>query len=184
MAERTVAVGDMLRQPENMDPVVHGIVASGERFSAVEAFKAEYLRAELARQIQQTLASFDALVVPTSPTIHTREAMKQEPVRYNSQLGVYTNFTNLADLSALALPAFPHGWFACGNYVDCARTARPCISELRLALAGTAGAYAGGNRKNAACRTGYLAAFRITRSSCRRRCAPDGHAVEPSVDPP
>ncbi|WCG84804.1 allophanate hydrolase [Pectobacterium sp. A5351] len=105
VAERTVAVGDMLRQPESMDPVVHGIVASGERFSAVEAFRAEYLRAELARQIQQTLASFDALVVPTSPTIHTREAMKQEPVRYNSQLGAYTNFTNLADLSALALPA-------------------------------------------------------------------------------
>ncbi|MEI7175130.1 allophanate hydrolase [Pectobacterium carotovorum] len=105
VAERTVAVGNMLQQPEKMDPVVHGIVASGERFSAVEAFKAEYLRAELARQIQQTLASFDALVVPTSPTIHTREAMKQEPVRYNSQLGTYTNFTNLADLSALALPA-------------------------------------------------------------------------------
>ncbi|MEQ9924594.1 MULTISPECIES: allophanate hydrolase [Pectobacterium] len=105
VAERTVAVGDMLQQPENMDPVVHGIVASGERFSAVEAFNAEYLRAELARQIQQTLASFDALVVPTAPTIHTREAMKQEPVRYNSQLGTYTNFTNLADLSALALPA-------------------------------------------------------------------------------
>lgn len=105
VAERTVAVGDMLQQPENMDPVVHGIVASGERFSAVEAFKAEYLRAELARQIQQTLASFDALVVPTSPTIHSIEAMKQEPVRYNSQLGTYTNFTNLADLSALALPA-------------------------------------------------------------------------------
>ncbi|MBN3079713.1 allophanate hydrolase [Pectobacterium polaris] len=105
VAERTVAVGDMLQQPENMDSVVHCIVASGERFSAVEAFKAEYLRAELARQIQQTLASFDALVVPTSPTIHTLEAMKQEPVRYNSQLGTYTNFTNLADLSALALPA-------------------------------------------------------------------------------
>ncbi|MBT9183222.1 allophanate hydrolase [Pectobacterium punjabense] len=105
VAERTVAVGELLRQPENMDPVVLGIVASGERFSAVDSFKAEYLRAELARQIQQRLTAFDALVVPTSPTIHTREAMKQEPVRYNSQLGTYTNFTNLADLSALALPA-------------------------------------------------------------------------------
>ncbi|MEH0876054.1 allophanate hydrolase [Pectobacterium cacticida] len=105
VAERTVAVGDILQQPENMDPVVHGIVANGERFSAVETFKAEYLRAELARQIQQTLAAFDALVVPTSPTIHTLEAIKREPVRYNSQLGTYTNFTNLADLSALALPA-------------------------------------------------------------------------------
>jgi len=104
VAERTVAVGDMLQHPDNMDPVVHGIVASGEQYSAVDTFKAEYLRAELTRQIQHTLSQFDALVVPTSPTIHTLEEMKQEPVRYNSQFGTYTNFTNLADLSALALP--------------------------------------------------------------------------------
>ncbi|QDY40918.1 allophanate hydrolase [Candidatus Pantoea soli] len=104
VAERTVAVGNMLDQPAAMDPVVHDIVSSGRRYSAVEAFQAEYLRADLARQIQQTLAQFDALVVPTSPTIHTLAAMQQEPVRYNSQFGTYTNFTNLADLSALALP--------------------------------------------------------------------------------
>ena len=104
VAERTVAVGEMLSRPEEMDPVVYGIVASGNDYSAVDAFKAEYLRAELTRQIQQTLSQFDALVVPTSPTIHTLEEMKQEPVRYNSQFGTYTNFTNLADLSALALP--------------------------------------------------------------------------------
>ncbi|WP_336795904.1 allophanate hydrolase [Erwinia aphidicola] len=104
VAERTVAVGEMLSRPEEMDPVVYGIVASGNSYSAVDAFKAEYLRAELTRQIQQTLSQFDALVVPTSPTIHTLEEMKQEPVRYNSQFGTYTNFTNLADLSALALP--------------------------------------------------------------------------------
>ena len=104
VAERTVAVGDMLDRPEEMDPVVHGIVASGNNYSAVDAYKAEYLRAELTRQIQQTLSQFDALVVPTSPTIHTLEEMKQEPVRFNSQFGTYTNFTNLADLSALALP--------------------------------------------------------------------------------
>lgn len=105
VAERTVAVGDMLNLPEEMDPVVHGIVSSGLKYSAVEAYQAEYLRAELTRQIQQTLASFDALVVPTSPTIHTLEEMKQEPVRFNSHFGTYTNFTNLADLAALALPA-------------------------------------------------------------------------------
>ena len=105
VAERTVAVGEMLDRPEEMDPVVYGIVANGLKYSAVDAYKAEYLRAELSRQIQQTLAQFDALVVPTSPTIHTLEEMKQEPVHYNSQFGTYTNFTNLADLSALALPA-------------------------------------------------------------------------------
>ena len=105
VAERTVAVGEMLDRPEEMDPVVYGIVSSGRQYSAVEAYQAEYLRAELTRQIQQTLARFDALVVPTSPTIHTLEEMQQEPVHYNSQFGTYTNFTNLADLSALALPA-------------------------------------------------------------------------------
>ncbi|WP_158380162.1 allophanate hydrolase [Candidatus Williamhamiltonella defendens] len=104
VAERTAAVGEMLDRPEEMDPVVYGIVSSGLNYSAVDAYKAEYLRADLTRQILQTLAQFDAMVVPTSPTIHTIEEMKQEPVHYNSQLGTYTNFTNLADLSALALP--------------------------------------------------------------------------------
>lgn len=105
VAERTVAVGEMLARPDEMDPVVYGIVASGKAYSAVDAYRAEYLRAELTRQIQTTLSPFDALVVPTSPTIHTLEEMQQEPVRYNSQFGTYTNFTNLADLAALALPA-------------------------------------------------------------------------------
>jgi len=105
VAERTAAVGDIINRPEEMDPTVYQIVAGGSRYSAVEAYKAEYLRAELARQIQQALAEVDALVVPTSPTIRTKEEMQQEPIRYNSEFGTYTNFTNLADLSALALPA-------------------------------------------------------------------------------
>ncbi len=105
VAERTVAVGEMIHRPEAMDAVVHGIVSSGLKYSAVDAYQAEYLRAELTRQIQQTLAQFDALVVPTAPTIHTLEEMQQQPVLFNSHFGTYTNFTNLADLSALALPA-------------------------------------------------------------------------------
>ncbi|MEI7065791.1 allophanate hydrolase [Dickeya chrysanthemi] len=105
VAERTAAVGDMLNHPEQMDATVHAIIAAGLNYSAVEAYQAEYLRAELAQNIQRTLSEVDALVVPTSPTIHTLEEMKQEPIRFNSQFGTYTNFTNLADLSALALPA-------------------------------------------------------------------------------
>lgn len=106
VAERTVAVKEILeKHPEAMDPTVRGIVASGLSFTACDAWLAEYTRAELARRIQQQLAAFDALVVPTSPTIHTLAEMRDEPVAYNSQFGTYTNFTNLADLSALALPA-------------------------------------------------------------------------------
>lgn len=105
VAERTAAVGEMLDHPEQMDPTVHAIISAGLNYSAVDAFNAEYLRAELAQKIQHALRDVDALVVPTSPTIHTLQEMQQEPVRYNSHFGTYTNFTNLADLSALALPA-------------------------------------------------------------------------------
>lgn len=105
VAERTAAVGDMIKRPEQMDPTVYTIVSAGLNYSAVDAYNAEYLRAELAQKIQQALGEVDALVVPTSPTIHTLKEMEQEPIRFNSQFGTYTNFTNLADLSALALPA-------------------------------------------------------------------------------
>ena len=106
VAERTVAVGKIFEEsPQAMDPVVRGIVANGLKYSACDAWRAEYLRAELARKINLALEGFDALIVPTSPTIRTLDEMAQEPVLYNSQFGTYTNFTNLADLSALALPA-------------------------------------------------------------------------------
>lgn len=106
VAERTVAVGEIFEEsPEAMDPVVRGIVANGLNYTACDAWRAEYLRAELSRKINLTLEGFDALVVPTSPTIRTQQELVQEPVLYNSQFGIYTNFTNLADLSALALPS-------------------------------------------------------------------------------
>ncbi|MCF7534912.1 allophanate hydrolase [Pseudomonas petrae] len=106
VAERTVALTSMLETNHDaINPVVRGIVESGLAYSACDAYRAEYLRATLSRQINDALAGFDALVVPTSATLRTQAEMAAEPVLYNSQFGFYTNFTNLADLSALALPA-------------------------------------------------------------------------------
>ncbi|MHA3890819.1 allophanate hydrolase [Acinetobacter sp. GXMZU3951] len=106
VAERTVAVEAILEQaPEAFDPTVLEIIQQGKHYTALDAYKAEYLKHDLARQIQELLSEFDALVVPTSPTIHTLAEMQQQPIQYNSHFGTYTNFTNLADLSALALPA-------------------------------------------------------------------------------
>lgn len=103
VAERTVALEGV--NPEHINPVVRGIVNNGHKYSACDAYKAEYIRAELSRTINDILAGFDALVVPTSPTIRSLAEMEVEPVLFNSQFGTYTNFTNLADLSALAVPA-------------------------------------------------------------------------------
>lgn len=106
VAERYSAVEALWKQqPDAIHPVVRGIVEQAARYSALDAFKAEYRRAELTRRIQRALAGFDALVVPTSPSIYTIAQLEADPVALNSRLGVYTNFANLADLSALALPA-------------------------------------------------------------------------------
>ncbi|RLZ09643.1 allophanate hydrolase [Acinetobacter sp. 2JN-4] len=106
VAERTAAVEDLLKtNPEAFDPTVLEIIKNGENYSAVDAYNAEYLKQDLARKIQQRLAEFDALIVPTAPTIYTIEQVHQHPIEYNAHFGTYTNFTNLADLSALALPA-------------------------------------------------------------------------------
>ena len=106
VAERTAAVEYLLKtNPDAFDPTVLEIIKNGEKYSAVDAYNAEYLKQDLARKIQQRLADFDALIVPTAPTIYSIEQLQQNPIEYNARLGTYTNFTNLADLSALALPA-------------------------------------------------------------------------------
>jgi len=106
VAERFAAVEPLWKtNPDAINPVVRGIVEQAANYNAVDAFKAEYRRAELARQIHRALEGFDALVVPTSPSIYTIAQLEADPVTLNSRLGVYTNFANLADLSALAVPA-------------------------------------------------------------------------------
>ena len=106
VAERTSVLVDLLeRSPEAIHPVVREIVRNGFNYDACDAYQAEYLRAELSRRINLLLEDFDALLVPTSPTLRRIEEMHAEPILFNAQFGTYTNFTNLADLSALALPA-------------------------------------------------------------------------------
>ena len=110
VAERFAAVEALWkRNPDAIHPVVRGIVEQAASYTALDAFKAEYRRAELARRIHQSLAGFDALVVPTAPSIYTIVQLQADPVTLNSRLGIYTNFANLADLSALALPAGMRG---------------------------------------------------------------------------
>ena len=106
VTERWVAVGDFIQQhPAAVNPVVRTIVEQGRQFSAADQFRAEYRREALLKIIARIFDRVDALLVPTSPTFPTRSAVAAEPVKRNSELGRYTNFVNLADLCALALPA-------------------------------------------------------------------------------
>lgn len=106
VAERYAAVGEFLKQDlQGINNVVKNIVISGVEGSAVDAFKAEYRRKELVRKIEGIFKDVDALFVPTAPRFPTLADVESAPVEVNSQLGTYTNFVNLADLTAIALPA-------------------------------------------------------------------------------
>ncbi|MCC2637258.1 MAG: hypothetical protein K0Q68_977 [Moraxellaceae bacterium] len=106
VAERYAAIEDLLStNPEALNPVVRRIIDRARSLGAVDAFRGEYRRATLARAATRLIAGVDALLVPTTPTIYTIAEVEQEPVLLNSRLGTWTNFVNLLDWCALALPA-------------------------------------------------------------------------------
>jgi allophanate hydrolase len=106
VAERQAAVGDFVKsRPDGVHPVVRDIVGGGARYSAKEAFDGQYKLMDLLRKTEPVWETMDVMVVPSAPTIYRKEDMLNDPVRLNSSLGAYTNFVNLMDLSALAVPA-------------------------------------------------------------------------------
>ncbi|MET0547448.1 MAG: allophanate hydrolase [Caulobacterales bacterium] len=106
VAERTAALKDFAAsQPGAMNPVVRGIVTGGRGFSASDAFEAEYQRMDYLRQAAKMWEQIDALLLPTASTIYRIAEVMAEPVALNSNLGLYTNFVNLLDMSAIAAPA-------------------------------------------------------------------------------
>jgi allophanate hydrolase len=106
VAERCITVADLLhRQPDAIHPVVRSIVEGGKSYSADATFRALYRLGELRQRASRVLAGCDALLLPTAPTHYTIEQVLDNPLELNARLGTYTNFVNLLDLSALAVPA-------------------------------------------------------------------------------
>jgi allophanate hydrolase len=106
VAERFAAVGKFIKQnPDAVHSVVRDIILGGEKFSAIDAFNAQYALEEFRQKTLATWDSVDVLLLPTIPNIYRIEEIEQEPVSLNSRLGLFTNFTNLLDLAGVAVPA-------------------------------------------------------------------------------
>ncbi len=106
VAERYAAIREFVEaHAEQMNPVVRGIIEGARRYSAADAFAAEYELRELRRAAEAQWERMDILLLPTTGTIYTHEAVAAAPVQLNSNLGYYTNFVNLLDLAAVAVPA-------------------------------------------------------------------------------
>ncbi|HTH13991.1 MAG TPA: allophanate hydrolase [Spirochaetia bacterium] len=105
VAERVAALtGFYPARAEAIHPVVRGILEGASRFDAASAFRAEVRRRELAAVIADLWPDCDALLVPTVPRVYTIEEVLADPLGTNAHLGTWTNFVNLADLCALAVP--------------------------------------------------------------------------------
>ena len=99
------AAGDSPDNPAGLDPTVAGIVRRAGQVPA-HRYVADTARLDgLKRQAMARLKGFDALVVPTAPFHPSLADVAADPVGVNSRMGTYTNFCNLFDLCAVAVPA-------------------------------------------------------------------------------
>lgn len=106
VSERFAAIEEFITsQPESLFPVTHKIISGGGAPRAVDGFRAQYQLKELKRRADLVMASVDLIVTPTAGTAYTAAEVEADPVQLNSNLGYYTNFMNLLDLSACAIPA-------------------------------------------------------------------------------
>ncbi|HEX7872446.1 MAG TPA: allophanate hydrolase [Sphingobium sp.] len=106
VAERTAAMQDILiGNPDAIDPTVREVVEPGLEIGAVELFNGIYRLAELKRHADILWESIDLLAFPTAGTTYRVAELRAAPVALNSAFGFYTNFVNLLDMAAVAMPA-------------------------------------------------------------------------------
>jgi len=86
-------------------PVTRKIISGGAEHAATDVFSAMYKLAALKRESDQVWEGLAAIVTPTAGGFPWVRDLEHDPVGPNSQLGYYTNFMNLLDLSAVAVPA-------------------------------------------------------------------------------
>ena len=129
VAERLAGLEPFLAtNPDDVLPVTRAVLDRGRDFTAVDAFRARHRLQELRAECNRAWLVSDVLLLPTVPTTFTRAQLADEPVARNLVLGRYTQFANLLDLAALAVPA---GFTADGRPVGVTLLG-PAFSEDRL----------------------------------------------------
>ena len=106
VAERYLASRDFFdAQSDKVFPPVREIIAGGREVSAADTFAHLYKLRALKRVSDAVWNDIDVMLTPTAGTIYRIDEIEADPIRLNSKLGYYTNFMNLLDLAATAVPA-------------------------------------------------------------------------------
>lgn len=106
VAERLAGLeGVLAAHGDALEPVLRTILTDARRHGGADAFHASHALAALRRRADTVWAGVDALLLPTAPTIYRVDQVLADPIALNANLGTYTNFVNLLDCCAVAVPA-------------------------------------------------------------------------------
>jgi allophanate hydrolase/aspartyl-tRNA(Asn)/glutamyl-tRNA(Gln) amidotransferase subunit A len=112
LAERYGALQRIVdEQPDALFPITRDILVGGRNISGAEVYAAQQRLNILKRLVAKLWDEINILVVPTTGTIYRIDEIEADPIILNARIGTYTNFVNLADLSAVAVPSgfLPNG---------------------------------------------------------------------------
>jgi len=105
VAERYSVAGELMEEnPAAVLPVIRAVLAKAPAVSGVQTFRAQYRLQALKAVCDKALEGLDCVLTPTIGRPVTLEELDAEPVLRNSELGYYTNFMNLLDYAAVAVP--------------------------------------------------------------------------------
>ncbi|RTL49132.1 MAG: allophanate hydrolase [Rhodocyclaceae bacterium] len=106
VAERYAAIREFFdAQPAAPLPVIQTIIGGAKKWSAADAYAYGYKLKAAKGQCDGIWQTVDCIVTPSAGTIYTVAEMEANPIQLNSNLGYYTNFMNLLDYAATAMPA-------------------------------------------------------------------------------
>jgi allophanate hydrolase len=106
VAERYSVAGELIeQQPDAVLPVIKAVLEKAPGTTAVGLFRAQYRLQELKAICDRIMADVDCVLTPAYPRPVTLNELHAEPVQRNSDLGYYTNFMNMLDYAAVAVPA-------------------------------------------------------------------------------
>ncbi len=106
VAERYTAIQSFFDEDSSRClPVIETIIGGAKNYTAADTFNYMYQLQDYKVQCDKLLREVDVVITPTAGSTYTIEALESNPIELNSNLGYYTNFMNLLDYTAIAIPS-------------------------------------------------------------------------------